>query len=471
MPPAASVRVIGSGRQVECSEPEIAAPVLRGATLGAVHSWTPDSGILFPGWPIGVLLGAVARVAHCLVARGCYSRCVRTGRRPGFRWMRAAVCALAGVDGRPLGAPLEAVSGCVPPRSREAFRSGAGNLGRLCAEEVVLLGAAAALTGVVLDAAAQGRWRRRWPRRSPGRDAAGSGIPSMRLVAVRVMPGSLRLCGPRFLLGACGPLRSARCRVTEGPAARCESTRSRSMRARMCARRLTRPSSMTMRSASARAFGFLPWSFPRLARAAALPTFRPRCSGHPSQPAAPAAVTRRRAVAPGRCVGQPDVSGGRPGRLVCRRDTPRPGRRCPGPQARFGRASPGLARHERGPTDGAPGTGRVLRGLLATACETPTRRVSKCWTGQISPVRDNRRPRPQSRSGRDSSPSHATAWATPSGPEGRLCWSRPIGWEQATRLRRRSARRRRHTRRRRAARCGRRRSGALSRPAGGLRRD
>ena len=105
-------------------------------------------------------------------------------------------------------------------------------------------------------------------------------------------------------------LRSARCRVTEGPAARCESTRSRSMRARMCERRLTRPSSMTMRSASARASGFLPWSFPRRARAAALPTSRlarPRCSGQPSQPAAPAAVTRRRAVAPGRRVGQPDV--------------------------------------------------------------------------------------------------------------------------------------------------------------------
>ena len=71
------------------------------------------------------------------------------------------------------------------------------------------------------------------------------------------------------------------------------------MRARMCARRLTRPSSMTMRSASARASGFLPWSFPRRARAAALPTSRlarPRCRGHPSQPAAPAAVhpkTRR----------------------------------------------------------------------------------------------------------------------------------------------------------------------------------
>ncbi len=126
---------------------------------------------------IGVLLGAVARVAYCLVVRGCCSRCVRTGRRAGLRWMRAAVCALAGVDGRPLGAPLEAVSGCVPPRSREGARFSAGNLGRLCAEEVVLLGAAVALTGVVLDAAAQGRWRRRWPRRSSGRDAAGSRSP------------------------------------------------------------------------------------------------------------------------------------------------------------------------------------------------------------------------------------------------------------------------------------------------------
>ncbi|MCY4121621.1 MAG: hypothetical protein OXG72_11955 [Acidobacteria bacterium] len=36
----------------------------------------------------------------------------------------------------------------------------------------------------------------------------------------------------------------------------------------------------------------------------------PRCSGHPLQPSAPAAVTRRRAVAPGRRVGQPDISGG-----------------------------------------------------------------------------------------------------------------------------------------------------------------
>ncbi len=67
------------------------------------------------------------------------------------------------------------------------------------------------------------------------------------------MPGSLRLCGQRLLWA----LRSARCKVTEGPAARCVSTRSRSIRARMCARRSTRPSSMTMPSAS----GFLLWSF------------------------------------------------------------------------------------------------------------------------------------------------------------------------------------------------------------------
>lgn len=36
----------------------------------------------------------------------------------------------------------------------------------------------------------------RWPRRSPCRDAA---IPSMRLVAVRTMPGSLRLNGPQSM--------------------------------------------------------------------------------------------------------------------------------------------------------------------------------------------------------------------------------------------------------------------------------
>ena len=150
-------------------------------------------------------------------------------------------------------------------------------------------------------------------------------------------------------------LRSARCRVTEGPAARCVSTRSRSMRARMCARRLTRPSSMTMRSASARASRFLPWSFPRRARAAALPTSRlarPRlqrspfaargaCGGHPktrrcAQPARWSTGRLRRitdlltrgSVSVGRrCAREGGAAGAGPGRLVCRRDTPRPGQR------------------------------------------------------------------------------------------------------------------------------------------------
>ncbi len=150
-------------------------------------------------------------------------------------------------------------------------------------------------------------------------------------------------------------LHSARCRVTEGPSARYESTRSRSVRARMCARRLTRPSSMTMRSASARASGFLPWSFPRRARAAALPTSRlarppaavtlrsPRRlrrspEDAPLRPAG-ALVNRttpadyrltdpRGSVSVGRrCAREGRAAGAGPGRLVCRRDTPRPGRR------------------------------------------------------------------------------------------------------------------------------------------------
>ena len=170
-------------------------------------------------------------------------------------------------------------------------------------------------------------------------------------------------------------LRSARCRVAEGPAARCESTRSRSMRARMCARRLTRPSSMTMRSVSARASGFMLWSFPRRARGLALlPCRHLDWLGHA------AAVTRKRAVAPGRRVGQPDVR--RIAELLTRGSASVVGRRSaqrgPGPPGvmaerlapgrgsssaggtrhgsagparnprRVGRASPGLARHERG---------------------------------------------------------------------------------------------------------------------------
>ena len=312
---------------------------------------------------------------------------------------------------------------------------------------------------------------------------------------------------------------------------------------------------------------------PATARAAVLstsPLARPRCSGHSSQPAAPAAATRRRA----RCARPARWSTGRLRRIaeLLTRGSVIVGDRCdqprPGSTRREGRAAgagPGAPRLPAGhataraalpgtpgaldvPPRGRPDTNAGLRaavrapctssvtpnpgtpmpaygrwyartginwsssgrtrpvpvapsvgparcvtgwsspcelltragqqvpagcrwrGLLATACELPTR-------GSVSagPVRSapsgTTGGRPQSRSGRDSSQSHATAWASPSGPEGRLYWSRPIGWEQATRLRRRSARRRRHTRRRRAARCGRRRSGAPSRSADGLRRD
>ena len=144
------------------------------------------------------------------------------------------------------------------------------------------------------------------------------------------------------------------------------------MWARMCARRLTRPSSMTMRSASARASGFLPWSFPRRARAAAC-----RHLGHA------AAVTLR---SPRRLRRSPEDAPLHPAGALVNRTSPADGRGASsaggtrhGPAGaardprRVGRASPGLARHERGPTDGAPGTGRVLRRLLATACELPTR--------------------------------------------------------------------------------------------------
>ena len=110
MPPAASVRVIGSGRQVECSEPEIAAPVLRGATLGAVHYWTPDSGILFPGWPI--FLGGRVFWAGTLGAcwQASWFRSARAGRSARVSVERfVSVCsgccrrcvALLGVDSVP----------------------------------------------------------------------------------------------------------------------------------------------------------------------------------------------------------------------------------------------------------------------------------------------------------------------------------------------------------------------------------
>ena len=83
-------------------------------------------------------------------------------------------------------------------------------------------------------------------------------------------------------------LRSARCRVTWGPAARCVSTRSRLMRAPLCARRLTRPCCLADISTGSAALQRPPFAAPRRLRT----------------------VTRRRAVAPGRRVGQPDVCSG-----------------------------------------------------------------------------------------------------------------------------------------------------------------
>ena len=74
----------------------------------------------------------------------------------------------------------------------------------------------------------------------------------------------------------------------------------------------------------------------------------------------------------------------------------------------------------------------VRGGLLATACELPTRGTVSA--GRVRPAPSGTSgERPQSRFGLDSSQSNATAWVSPSGPEGRVCWSRPIGWEQATR--------------------------------------
>ena len=115
------------------------------------------------------------------------------------------------------------------------------------------------------------------------------------------------------------------------------------------------------------------------ARAAALPTSRlarPRCRGHPWQPSA--RLRRRPEDAPLRPAG-----------------------------ALVNRTSP-------------------------ADCRIPDPRVSKCWRPMRSAPSGTTGDRLRSRSGRDASQSHATAWASASGPEGRVCWSRPIGWEQAT---------------------------------------
>ena len=79
--------------------------------------------------------------------------------------MRAAVCALAGIElalrcVRLLTAAIRWRAASLPI----GVRFSAGNPGRLRSEKTVLLGAAASLTGVVIEAAPQARSWRRWPR-------------------------------------------------------------------------------------------------------------------------------------------------------------------------------------------------------------------------------------------------------------------------------------------------------------------
>jgi len=141
---------------------------------------------------IGVLPGVVAREAYCLAARGCCSMRaagasarISTDARCRVRAHRhcrgAAVCAHRG------GYPVA----CRLAPERRSVRAAAGGCVR---EEVVLPGAAALLlTGVVLDAAAQGRSSRRWLAEHQV-VMLGTGLPSIRLVAVRIMraaPGSM----------------------------------------------------------------------------------------------------------------------------------------------------------------------------------------------------------------------------------------------------------------------------------------
>ncbi len=80
-------------------------------------------------------------------------------------------------------------------------------------------------------------------RRAPRRDAAGYAIPSMRLIVVRTMPGSVPLggrsrrgaCGPKVLLGArparCVPVaRCARCVFPFGARRQCTASDGRGPR-------------------------------------------------------------------------------------------------------------------------------------------------------------------------------------------------------------------------------------------------
>ncbi len=107
---------------------------------------------------IGVLLGAVARVAYRWVARGGWSmhadgasarifhRCAPPcARSPAWSALRCVRRLTAAIRLRAVSLPI-------------GVQLSAGNLVRPRAEELVLLGPTALLTGVVLDAAAQGRY-------------------------------------------------------------------------------------------------------------------------------------------------------------------------------------------------------------------------------------------------------------------------------------------------------------------------
>jgi len=95
------------------------------------------------GGPWGPLLGAV-----------------RPARRPGFRWMRAAVCALAGTIGAPLDAPVKAGIRLRAASLPSGVQFGADNLGGCVRRRSSCSVRPALLTGVALDAVAQGGTRR-----------------------------------------------------------------------------------------------------------------------------------------------------------------------------------------------------------------------------------------------------------------------------------------------------------------------
>ena len=105
---------------------------------------------------------------------GCAPPCARSPALTARRWVR----------------PLRRVSGCVPPRSREAFGSVRVTSGGWVRRRSSGSMRSTVLTGVALDAAAQGGSGRRWPRRSPGRDAAGSRSPRCGWWPSGSVPGS-----------------------------------------------------------------------------------------------------------------------------------------------------------------------------------------------------------------------------------------------------------------------------------------